>query len=139
MEFPVKGACQCGQVSYELYQAPKIVIACHCVECQKLSTGPFSVTAMVSAEDITFTGELSEWQRMADSGNKNSAKFCPSCGNRIYHYNPDDAAILKLKLKPVNLEDDSLFEPTAHVWVDSKVGWYDIPEGVKCFPANPKI
>lgn len=133
MEFPIKAACQCGQLTYTLFEKPKMVLACHCTECQKLSTSPFSVTAIVAASGIEFQGELSEWSRSADSGNTNSAKFCPHCGNRIYHYNPDDLGTIKLKLKPVNLPESSIFEPSAHVWVSEKVSWYQIPLGVKVF------
>lgn len=137
MEYPIEGSCQCGQVTFKILAAPILVQACHCTECQKLATSPFSVTAVLPAEAIEFTGELKEWTRIADSGNKNSAAFCPDCGNRVYHYNPDDAATIKLKLKPVQVADDRLFEPTRHVWVREKVSWYQIPEGVEVFDTQP--
>lgn len=130
MEYPIEASCQCGQVSYKLLEAPKKVIACHCTECQKLSTAPFSVTAMVPAHTIEFTGEMLEWSRISESGNTNNAKFCPGCGNRIYHYNPKDPNAIKLKLKPVRLEDDSIFAPTMHIWISEKQSWYQIPEGM---------
>ena len=137
MEYPIEGSCQCGQVTYKFHEAPNMVVACHCTECQKLATGPFSVTAVVAARAIEFNGELREWSRVADSGNKNNATFCPRCGNRVYRYNPDDLAIIKMKLKPVDLSDDSLFEPTVHSWVSKKQSWYQIPEGVKVFDKQP--
>lgn len=137
MEFPITGACQCGQLTYKLFEKPKVVIACHCTECQKLSTGPFSVTAMVDAKDIEFTGGLSEWGRSSDSGNQNNAKFCPGCGNRVYHYNPKDPSAIKLKLKPDNFQHSTVFAPTVHVWVSEKVDWYEIPEGVKVVQKQP--
>ncbi|KOO15709.1 hypothetical protein AKJ18_06050 [Vibrio xuii] len=137
MSYLVEGACQCGQVSYKLQQPPKMVLACHCIECQKLSTAPFSVTAIVATEDIEISGELKEWSRLAESGNKNNAMFCPDCGNRVYHYNPDDQSTLKLKLKASSPNDHSVFEPTAHVWVSEKQDWYQIPEGVKTFDKQP--
>ncbi len=133
MKYPVEASCQCGQVSYKLFEPPQKVVACHCTECQKLSTSPFSVTAMVKASTIQFTGEMKDWSRLAESGNKNNAKFCPSCGNRIYHYNPDAPELLKLKLKPVGLSDDTIFKPMAHVWISEKQSWYEIPEGVPAF------
>ena len=133
MEYPIEGACQCGQLTYTLHEAPKMVIACHCTECQKLSTSPFSVTAVIATDAIKFTGEMKEWSRSSDSGNTNNAKFCPDCGNRVFHYNPADTKTIKLKLKPVNLADDSLFQPTVHVWVSEKLSWYEIPKGVKTF------
>lgn len=133
MEYPIEGSCQCGQVTYKLFKPPQKVLACHCTECQKLSTGPFSVTAFIASKDIVFQGELKEWSRLSDSGNKNNAKFCPTCGNRVYHYNPADSETIKLKLKPTNLSDSSIFEPSAHIWVSEKQSWYQIPDGVKVF------
>ncbi|MDC5804904.1 GFA family protein [Vibrio europaeus] len=137
MSYLVEGSCQCGQVSYKLTQPPKMVAACHCIECQKLSTAPFSVTAIVDAQDIEFTGELKEWQRVAQSGNKNYAKFCPECGNRVYHFNPDDQSTLKLKLKASTPTNHDVFEPTVHVWVSEKQDWYQLPDGIKAFDKQP--
>jgi len=137
MEHSIEGACQCGQVSYKLFEKPTVVWACHCTECQKLSTSAFSVTAIIDAKTIEFTGEMSEWSRSADSGNTNSAKFCPSCGNRIYHYNPAEMSTIKLKLKPINLSNAKLFEPSAHVWVSEKLSWYQIPSDVKTYDKQP--
>ena len=86
MTYPIEGSCQCGGVKYRLLKEPMMVIACHCKECQKLSTSAFSITAMVNASDVEFEGEMAEWSRLADSGNTSAAKFCPTCGNRIYHF-----------------------------------------------------
>lgn len=132
----VKGSCQCGAVKYTASGRPKIVVACHCLECQKLSTGPFSVTAIYDAKSISFQGRMGEWSRVADSGNCNVAKFCLSCGNRICQYNPDQMEIVKLKLKPVDRELAAFFEPSVHIWTSQKVPWYVIPEGVEVFDAN---
>jgi len=135
VQYPIKGACQCGGVTYELLAAPSLVAACHCKECQKLSTSAFSITAMADADTVVFHGDMQEWQRMADSGNVSAAKFCPTCGNRIYHYNPADPQ--KLKLKVSNLEDTRLIQPTVHIWVSEKQDWFQIPEGVRVVDKQP--
>jgi len=135
IKYPIKGSCQCGQVSYELLEEPSMVVACHCKECQKLSTSAFSITAMVSADSVKFNGVMSVWSRTCDSGNISAAKFCPSCGNRLYHFNPEVPE--QLKLKPSNLSDTRIIKPVAHVWVSEKQDWYQIPEGVKVFEGQP--
>ncbi|CAH0537779.1 GFA family protein [Vibrio marisflavi] len=135
MNYPIKGSCQCGNVTYELLQPPKMVVACHCKECQKLSTSAFSITAVVDTDSVKFNGEMSEWSRVADSGNINGAKFCPTCGNRMYHFDPNQPNMIKLK--PANLNDTSILKPTVHVWVSEKQDWYDIPEGVQAFDKQP--
>lgn len=134
-EYPISGSCQCGNVQYELLEEPLFVAACHCKECQKLSTSAFSITAMVKVESVKFKGEMKSWTRIADSGNTNGAKFCPTCGNRIYHFDPNEPD--KLKLKPSNLSDTSIIKPTIHIWVSEKQDWYEIPPGVKVFDKQP--
>lgn len=129
--YPISGSCQCGGVTYQLLAEPSMVAACHCKECQKLSTSAFSITAMVQASDFIVEGELKDWSRIAASGNIAAAKFCPTCGNRIYHYDPNNPDLIKLK--PTNLSDTSIIQPTVHLWVSEKQDWFQIPDGVKVF------
>ncbi len=133
--FPIDGACQCGGVTYQLLEAPLIVLACHCKQCQKLSASAFSMTALVKTDAVKFSGELKQWERIADSGNKNCAKFCPGCGNRIYHFDPDKPDVIKLK--PGTLADTGWLTPSVHVWVSEKQHWYEIPDGVRQFDRQP--
>ena len=133
--YPISGSCQCQQVRYQLLAAPEKVMACHCKGCQKLSTSPFSMTAFVKSEHLCFQGEMKQWDRKADSGNTNSAFFCSGCGNRIYHLNPDQPDIIKLK--PGTLKDTSILNPTIHLWVSQKQDWYQIPEGSTVFQKQP--
>jgi len=135
IQYPIEGSCQCGNVTYELLAPPLMVAACHCKECQKLSTSAFSITAMVNADSVKFKGTMKDWSRNSDSGNISAAKFCPGCGNRLYHFNPNEPD--KIKLKPSNLSDTRIINPTIHVWVSEKQDWYQIPDGVKAFDKQP--
>lgn len=135
IQYPLKGTCQCGSITYQLAEAPIKVMACHCRQCQKLSTSAFSITALVKASALTITGELKFWERQADSGNTNGAAFCPNCGNRIYHYNPADPE--HIKLKPSTLQDTRVIQPTMHVWVSEKQDWFVIPDGVDVHQQQP--
>ena len=78
---------------------------------------------------------MKRWSRIADSGNTSDAMFCPTCGNRIYHFDPNEPD--KFKLKPSNLSNTSIINPTIHVWVSEKQAWYQIPDGVKVFDKQP--
>lgn len=133
--YPITGACQCNSVTYQLLAPPQAVIACHCKECQKLSTSAFSITALVRAQDLIFKGPLAQWSRIAESGNTNAAAFCGTCGNRIYHLNPAQPEIIKLK--PSNLSDTRVIQPTKHVWVSEKQEWFLIPAGAEVFEKDP--
>jgi hypothetical protein len=135
MKYPIAGSCQCGGVTYTLREPPIAIAACHCKQCQKLSTSAFSITAMVNSSAVVFAGEMKEWRRIAASGNVSAAKFCPTCGNHIYHHDPNDPT--RIMLKPSTLADASVINPTIHVWVSEKQAWYSIPEGVMAFDTQP--
>ncbi|MDN3611705.1 GFA family protein [Vibrio ostreicida] len=139
MTFPITVSCQCGQVTYTLKAAPLKVIACHCQQCQTLSTSAYSITATVKAQDIHFKGQLSEWRRVANSGNTNVAKFCPACGNRVYHFNPEIPTLVRLKLKPSGAVFERLFEPQMHIWMSEKQVWVTVPETIPCFDKQPTL
>lgn len=130
--YPVKGQCQCGSVSFLLKAPPKMVIACHCKECQKLSTSAFSITCIIDAEAIEISGELKETSRVAESGNVNLGKFCPNCGNRIYQINPEAPEVIKFKAAG-GLDNTSMIVPTTHVWTSEKQSWVIIPPDVQQF------
>ena len=130
--YPVKGQCQCGQVKFSLNAAPKLIIACHCKDCQKLSTSAFSITAIVNEHDIDITGDLNENSRVAASGNLNVGKFCPGCGNRIYHINPTAPEMIKFKAMS-SLDDTSMVVPNMHVWTSEKQAWVAIPDDIQQF------
>lgn len=122
------GSCQCGQARYEI-DGPDLGLAvCYCTECQKMSTGfaTYSMGVPRSAFRLT-SGTLRQWTRMADSGAKNTAHFCPQCGVRIFHENPD--APDRIRVKAGTLDNARELVPDVHVWTGSAPAWIDIPEG----------
>lgn len=133
--YPLHGTCQCKQVRYTLHKPPAKISACHCLECQTLSTSAFSMSAFIELADIEIQGELYEWSRPADNGNTVTAKFCPSCSNRIYHFNPDSPN--QVKLKPIGLPSNIVIEPSVHIWVKQKQSWINIPEHSVVFETQP--
>jgi hypothetical protein len=130
----MRGSCQCGQVSYETTEPALISLICHCKDCQKLSASAYSTTLTYRAEALVVTGELKRWVRIAESGTLNAAYFCPECGNRIFHENPNDPALRRLK--PGTLDSDPIPTPQIHVWVSRKQPWVEIPPDMPTFGKN---
>jgi len=124
MKLPAKGMCQCGNVVYELTEEPLITVACHCTDCQKLSTSAFSITMVINRSGLNIlSGELKSWERPTAAGGTAVCWFCPDCGNRIYHENPAMPDVIRLK--PATLDDTSVIEPQAHVWTCREQPWLD--------------
>ncbi|MGC7589201.1 GFA family protein [Bisgaard Taxon 46] len=135
MDYPINGQCQCGQVHYTLHKAPLVIAACHCKQCQKLSSSAFSISAMIDKDALELTGELKQFVRQSESGHSIIAMFCPICANPIYHYSPSYPD--KLMLKPSTLDNTDIIEPTIHVWTKEKQSWYSIPDNVMAFETQP--
>jgi hypothetical protein len=83
------GGCQCGAVRYEFDGPPIEVYVCHCTECRKQSASVHGISVIVPSSAARLTsGNLEKWTRVADSGNTLDCFFCPSCGSRVWHGNP---------------------------------------------------
>jgi hypothetical protein len=122
MKRPASGSCQCGNVKYEVTEAPLTTVACHCKDCQKLSTSAFSLTMILNRSGFKIlSGELKRWKRPTAAGGTAVCWFCPNCGNRIFHENPEMPNLIRLK--PGTLEDTSVLEPQAHVWTCREQRW----------------
>jgi hypothetical protein len=50
MKLPQTGGCQCGALRYEITQAPYMVYACHCTDCQRMTSSAFSMAIVLPAE-----------------------------------------------------------------------------------------
>jgi len=122
MELPQRGSCQCGQVSYRITVEPLITYACHCLDCQVMSTSAFSITMLLSRAGFELlSGELKRCQRATAAGGIAVCWFCPDCGNRIYHENPDLPAIVRFK--PSTLDNFQDFQPQVHIWTCREQPW----------------
>ncbi|KAF2862918.1 hypothetical protein K470DRAFT_255440 [Piedraia hortae CBS 480.64] len=48
------GTCACGRISVSCNEMPSRTTACHCVQCRKISGGPYQLYTDVSPESLTF-------------------------------------------------------------------------------------
>src|SRR5881394_2013100 len=82
MQLPLTGGCQCGKLRYEISEAPRATYACHCVDCQRMTSSAFSMAVVLSEAGFRLTGvEPRLIQRLADSGRTTNRWVCPHCGS----------------------------------------------------------
>jgi hypothetical protein len=81
----MKAECQCGKLSVGLPGPTPVVVACHCVDCQRRSGSPFGVLAYYAADQLTITGEAKRFVRPTTaSGDVFECCFSPDCGSTVY-------------------------------------------------------
>ncbi len=138
MKIPASGSCQCGCVTYEVTEQPLATTACHCIDCQKLSAGAFSLSMFLKRSGFRLlSGDLRSWERPTQAGGVAVCWFCPDCGNRIYHENP--AAPDVIRLKPGTLDDTSVVQPQALLFTRRRQPWLEHYADLPAFDAQPDL
>ncbi|MGY9107842.1 MAG: GFA family protein [Alphaproteobacteria bacterium] len=83
----ISGGCLCGAVRYEGECEPQLMGDCYCVDCRKSSGTAHCSHMGVPLEAMTLSGEVSSFDKPADSGNIVSRSFCPNCGSAVFSTN----------------------------------------------------
>ena len=65
-----KAQCNCGAIKLALPGPSSLVVACHCIECQRRTGSPFGVGAYYAADAVTISGTATEYVRDGNSGGK---------------------------------------------------------------------
>lgn len=106
---PLKGGCACGSIRYEVAALPRTSLLCCCRDCQYAGGSGHMAVFIVPAESVTLHGELTYYDRAADSGNTVSRGFCGRCGAQVMARNsgyPESRFIAA-----ASLDDPSIFQP----------------------------
>jgi hypothetical protein len=131
----VTGRCQCGACTYEVEGPRPPVYACHCLECQRQSASAFGLSMPVARERLKLSGEFGCYTRPTDSGSRTHCYFCRNCGSRVYHQSERSADFVTLK--GGTLEDPSVLDPVAHIWVSRKQPWVLLDPAIPTFATQP--
>jgi hypothetical protein len=134
---PLTGHCLCGRVSYTADAAPIAQVACHCTECQRQTSSPFSVIVGIPLDALEVQGEtLASFTTIADDrGQETERWFCSACGSPIYSISP--AAPDFAFIKAGSLDDASWLQPSVEVWTSSAQPWAPSFEGAMRFERSP--
>jgi hypothetical protein len=116
-----EGRCLCGGVHYRCDAEPTTGGHCQCVDCRKTSGTGHSSHILVPRAAVTIFGEVTLYERRADSGRMVTRAFCPRCGSPIYSLNavmPDH-----MFLRASSLDDLERFTPHMVVYASRGASW----------------
>ncbi len=118
-------ACSCGGLSILVEAEPIRISMCHCLDCQRRTGSAFGTQAWFPREKVTVNGLSSEYRRTADSGNKITYHFCPTCSSIVFYEAevfPDWTAV------PIGVFADPTFPaPFVSVYESRKHAWVNVP------------
>ena len=129
----MRGACLCGDVTWEGSGPGELVHYCHCGMCRKTHGTAFATAGGVPADGFRFLSGEAGIRRYASSPG-NQRGFCGRCGASVPGAAFDGTVFVPFG----NVVDDPGGRPVAHIFVASKAPWYEIPDdGLPRFDAYP--
>jgi hypothetical protein len=123
--------CSCGAVTLALPGPSRLVVACHCVDCQRRTGAPFGVGAFYPVEAVAISGDTKQYTRRAASGGKVHSYFCPNCGSTVYWKADNLPAMIGVAVGA--LADPEYPSPVRSVFEQSKHSWIQIDGAVQHF------
>jgi len=117
----VTGRCLCGAVRFEFDQPPIGARACWCRDCQYLSSGNASITAIFRTETFRVSGALGEYVSAADSGSMIRRRFCPRCGTPLFSEALSQPDLMVVRAGA--LDDPEIGRPSSFIWTASAPSW----------------
>lgn len=115
------GGCRCKAITITVYAKPKMMVQCHCLDCQKLSGTGHTSNAYFATEDVKIEGEPSEFTVIADSGARMTRSFCPTCGSRLFGRNSERPDLVAISVGC--LDDHSWYSPQIVLYASRKHDW----------------
>jgi len=135
MSLPVSGSCLCGAVRYTATAAPIITRMCWCRVCQYLASGNATVNVCFPTKAISISGELRDYENVAESGNTMHRRFCPTCGTHMF----SEAEIRPhlIFVRAGTVDDPAIVQPAATIWTSSAPAWACINQQLPNFLCQP--
>lgn len=121
----IDARCSCGALALSLPGLSSLVVACHCVDCQRRTGAPFGVGAFYPAEGVAISGSPKEYVRTAASGGTVRSYFCSDCGSTVYWKADSLPAMIGVAVGAITAPDYPA--PIRSVFEQSKHDWLEIP------------
>ncbi|UGQ47124.1 GFA family protein [Massilia endophytica] len=122
-------SCSCGQLTAQVTGDPVRISICHCLACQRRTGSVFGEQARYPRENVTVSGEATEYTRAGDDGPGARFHFCPRCGATVYYELLGLEGFLGI---PVGAFADPNFpSPTISVYEERMHKWVAPPPGAE--------
>jgi hypothetical protein len=135
----LEGGCACKSIRYTLTNAPLIVHACHCRDCQRITGSAFVINIWIERKFVEAKGaEPRSFKLAGGSGRPHEVFFCGKCGTYVwsrYHGAPGEA----LFVRAGTLDNPDAVTPAVHIFTRSKVPWLELPKDVPAFNSFYKL
>jgi len=130
---PMDGGCRCGEVRFRISEPPMFTGICHCIGCQKMTGGAYSVSVAVPRGGFALT----EGETVVGGlrGEQLHHQHCDSCKSWVYtDFEPDMGFV---NVRATMLDDPSWVTPFVQSFTSEALPWalVDAPHSYEQFPS----
>ena len=131
----ITGHCLCGSVHYQTDAQPITTRLCWCRFCQFIAAGNAAVSVCFPSAGMMITGEMRDFQSVAQSGNKMHRRFCPNCGTHLFSEAEERPHLIFVRAGTIDNRD--IIKPAATIWTVQAPPWACIDEALPRFEGQP--
>lgn len=131
----ITGRCFCGAVRFRFTGSPVAIRACWCRDCQYLSSGNASVSAIIQTATFELAGDVCEHVSTADSGATMRRSFCPTCGTPLFSASATRPDMMAVRVGA--LDDRDACRPASVIWTVSASCWAPLDPALPASKRQP--
>ena len=113
------GRCLCGAVTWKASGSVTRNLVCHCADCQRATSSPFTAFLGFEPDEVTWMGEINHFESSPGS----VRGFCPVCGSRLYFRSSKWPGEVHIHAATLIAPED--YRPSAQVVTRSRMPWLD--------------
>ena len=121
MSDTITGGCLCGAVRYTTQGPARMAGHCYCEARRRSSATTHSTHVVLQEEGFALTGDLTAFDKPADSGNVVTRCFCPTCGSPILSRNSGMPGMVFIRA--ASMDDMEQIAPTMTVYAAQAPSW----------------
>jgi hypothetical protein len=126
------GRCYCGKIRFAVTGPVRNLCICHCESCRRAAGAAFVAWGTVTSDQFRIlSGEAAVVKTSADV----ERTFCANCGSSLTYRHGQLAGEVDFTL--VSLDDPSPWAPQMHIWVQDKLPWVRLDDGLPQFQTLP--
>ena len=131
IRFRLTGKCLCGAVTYQVADGFVYALNCHCSQCRRSTGSAFKPFAGIARNRLRITQGTPLIHGDPDAAHN---ARCRTCGSLLFSVVRDGAYV---HVTLGTLVDTPSIRPTAHIFVGSKVPWFQITDDLPQHQAFP--
>jgi hypothetical protein len=129
----LKGRCLCGGVEYEVRDAFRYAMNCHCSNCRRATGSAFKPFAGIESNKLRIVSGQDLVSIYGDAEKAHDV-HCVRCGSLLYSIVNNGATA---HVTMGTLVEAPAIKPSAHIFVASKAAWHEITDDLPQYSEFP--